>query len=587
MYAEFAGRLARLCRNQINPWNRKAGKIGKLQTPSFPNFLAFLFKVWVGLGIARSNGPGAVIFALACALITGCAKRETPVEAGVRNQVLHRGNSTEPESLDPHLVRGAVEWTLVGSLFEGLVVPDHRTLEPRPGVAERWDVSPDGLTYTFHLRVPVTWSDGAPLTAHDFVYSARRLLAPKLGAAHAENNLFFVRNARAFQAGTVTDFGAVGVRAPDERTVVFTLERPTPFFPSALTLFFPVRQPVIEKFAPMDERRSDWIRPGNLVGNGPFRLKAWRPNQGIVLERNPLYWDAATVRLREVHFAPIESPSVEENAFRNGLLHLTAFVPLNKIETYEREQPGVLRTVDDRGVYFYTLNVARAPLDRVEVRQALSLAIDREALVRSVIKGGKRAATHFTPSGIGGYEPPALLRFDPAEARRRLAAAGFSDGRGFPALELMIDAREHHVIVAEAVQQMWRTHLGIDVRLRNQETQVLNAAKRTMDFQMVRGSWNATTYQDPFYFLGAWQTGGLYNEAKWSNADFDRAIDATWTSDGAARLAAFRRAEEHLLAELPALPLFFSTQVVLVHPSVKGWVPSSFSDRRLKYFWLE
>jgi oligopeptide transport system substrate-binding protein len=247
----------------------------------------------------------------------------------------------------------------------------------------------------------------------------------------------------------------------------------------------------------------------------------------------------------------------------------------------------VLRTVDDRGIYFYTLNVARAPLDRVDVRQALSLAIDREALVRSVIKGGKRAATHFTPSGLGGYEPPAVLRFDPAEARRRLAAAGFPDGRGFPALELMIDAREHHVIVAEAVQQMWRTHLGIDVRLRNQETQVLNAAKRTMDFQIVRGSWNATTYQDPFYFLGAWQTGGLYNEAKWSNADFDRAIDATWTSDPAARLAAFRRAEERLLAELPALPLFFSTQVVLVHPSVKGWVPSSFSDRRLKYFWLE
>jgi oligopeptide transport system substrate-binding protein len=528
-----------------------------------------------------------IVLAAVIALATGCAKRETPVEAGIREQVLHRGNSTEPESLDPHLVRGAVEWTLVGSLFEGLVAPDHHTLEPRPAVAERWDVSPDGLTYTFHLRGTAKWSDGAPVTAGDFVYSARRLLSPKLGAAHAENNLFFVRQARAYQAGKVTDFSAVGVRAPDERTVIFTLERPTPFFPSALTLFFPVRQAVIEKFAPMDERRSEWIKPGNLVGNGAFQLKSWRPNQGVVLAKNPHYWDAANVRLREAHFAPIESPSVEENAFRNGLLHMTAFVPLNKIESYQREQPGVLHTVDDRGVYFYTLNVAKPPLNDRRVREALSLAIDREALVRSVIKGGKRAAAHFTPPGIDGYEPPAKLRFDPAAAKARLAEAGFPGGRGFPTIELMIDAREHHVIVAEAVQQMWRAHLGIEVRLLNQETQVLNAAKRTMDFQVVRGSWNATTYQDPFYFLGAWQTGGLYNESKWSNAEFDRAIEATWTSDAAARRAAFRRAEETFLEELPALPLFFTSQVVLVHPSVKGWVPRSFADRRLKYLWLE
>ncbi len=519
--------------------------------------------------------------------LAGCGGRETSVAAGVRDQVLRRGNASEPESLDPHLVRGAVEWTLVGSLFEGLVVPDHETLEPRPGVAERWEVSADGLTYRFFLRAGAKWSDGQPVTAEDFIYAARRLLAPKLGAAHAENNLFFVRGARAYQAGRVPDFASVGVRAPDARTVEFTLERPAPFFLSALYLFFPVPQRVLERFAPMDERRNEWIRPGNLVGNGPFRLKSWRANQGVVLERNPEYWDAAKVKLREAHFAPIESPSVEENAFRSGLLHMTSFVPLNKIDVYRREQPGVIHTVDDRGVYFYTLNVAKPPLDDVRVRQALSLAIDREALVRTVIKGGKRAATHFTPVGMGGYEPPARVTFAAAQAKARLAEAGFPGGRGFPPLELMIDAREHHVIVAEAVQQMWQRHLGIAVTLRNQETQVLNAAKRTMDFQLVRGSWNATTYQDPIYFLGAWQTGGLYNEAKWSNAEFDRLIDATWTADTAARQEAFRRAEEVLLTELPAIPLFFTTQVVLVHPSVKGWVPRPFADRRLKHIWLE
>ncbi len=523
----------------------------------------------------------------AALLGAGCGKRETPVAAGVRDQILRRGNSTEPESLDPHLVRGAVEWTLVGSLFEGLVTPDHETLAPRPGVAERWTVSADGLMYTLHLRSTARWSDGSPVTAADFVYGARRLLAPRLGAAHAENNLFFVKNARAYQAGKVTDFAAVGIRAPDAATIEFTLERPAPFFLSALYLFFPVQQATIERFAAMDERRSDWIKPGNLVGNGPFRLKSWRPNQGVVLERNPHYWDAANVRLREAHFSPIENPSVEENAFRSGQLHMTSFVPLNKIEVYAREQPERLHTVDDRGVYFYSINVAKPPLNDRRVRQALALAIDRTALVRSVIKGGKRPAAHFTPPGIGDYQPPARLGFDPAAARTRLAEAGFADGKGFPALELMIDAREHHVIVAEAVQQMWQRELGITVRLINQETQVLNQAKRSMDFQLVRGSWNATTYQDPIYFLGAWQTGGLYNEAKWSDAAFDRAIDATWTADPAVRTAAFQAAEARWLEELPAIPLYFTTQVILVHPSVKGWVPRPFADRRLKYLHLE
>ena len=150
-----------------------------------------------------------------------------------------------------------------------------------------------------------------------------------------------------------------------------------------------------------------------------------------------------------------------------------------------------------------------------------------------------------------------------------------------------MDSREHHRVIAEAVQQMWRQHLGVAVTLRNEETQVLNSSKRQMDFEIVRGSWNATTYQDPFYFLGAWQTGGLYNEARWSNAEFDRMIDATWTMDATAREAAFQRAEDIFLAEVPAIPLFFSAQTMLMSPSVRGWQPRPFADRRLKELWLK
>ncbi len=520
-------------------------------------------------------------------MAVGCTKRETPVVAGIREQVLYRGNATEPESLDPYLVRGAVEWTIVGGLFEGLVVPDLATLEPRPGVAERWEISADGLKYVFHLRAGATWSDGAPVTAQDFEYGARRMLAPRFASAHPENNLFFVKGARDYQAGRSSTWATVGVRAKDERTLEIELARPAPFFLSALYLYFPVPKAVVEKFAAMDERVNNWIRAGNLVGNGPFRLKTWRQNQGVVLERNPRYWDAERVRLKEIHFLPIENASTEENAFRTGQLHLTSTVPLSKIEVYAREHPAALQDVDDRGIYFYSLNVAKPPLDDRRVRQALSLAVDRERLTRQVLKGGRRPAWHFTPPGTGGYTARDRLSFDPEKARALLKAAGYEGGRNLPAIELLVDAREQHRVIAETIQQMWRQQLGINVTLRNEETQVLNSSKRGMDFQLVRGSWNATTYQDPFYFLGAWQTGGLYNESKWSHAEFDRTIEATWTNDRPARAAAFQRAEDIFLEELPAIPLFFSTQTFLMSPSVKGWQPRPFADRRLKELWLE
>lgn len=528
-------------------------------------------------------GVGLAVLVLAA----GCARRESAVAAGNREGILYRGNASEPESLDPYLVRGAVEWTIVGSLFEGLVIADMATLEPRPGVAERWEVSADGLVYTFHLRADAKWSDGTAVTARDFEYGARRLLAPKFAASHAENNLFFVRGARDYQAGRSKDFSTVGVKARDDRTLEFTLERPTPFFLSALYLFFPVPQATVEKFAAMDERVNNWIRPGNLVGNGAFTLKSWKQNQGVVLARNENYWDAAKVRLKEIHFLPIENESAEENAFRSGQLHMTSSVPLSKIEVYQKEQPEALKVVDDRGVYFYSLNVSKPPLNDRRVRQALALAVDRERLTRQVIKGGKTPAFNFTPAGTGGYSARARLEFNPEKARALLKAAGFEGGKDFPAIDLLVDAREQHRIIAEAVQQMWRQHLGITVTLRNEETQVLNASKRQMNFMMVRGSWNATTYQDPFYFLGAWRTGALYNEAGWSNAEFDRQVEKTWTVDAAARTKAWQRAEEIFLEDVPAIPLFFSTQTILMSPSVKGWQAKPFADRRLKELWLE
>lgn len=517
----------------------------------------------------------------------GCGRTETRVEQGNREGVLVRGNGTEPESLDPHLVRGGPEWTVIAALFEPLVTPDPQTSLPVPAAAARWNVDPNGLVYTFHLRDDAVWSDGVPVTAHDFLWSVQRLASPGIGSAHAEDTLFFLRGARGYQAGKLP-FSDVGARVDNDRTLVLTLEKPTPFFLSALYQFYPVPRHVVEQHGTMTDRKGAWTKPGVLVGNGPFILQRWAPQQVIEVVKNRRYWDAAQVRLNGIHFLPFENPSTEESAFRSGQLHLTNSLPLQKIAVYQRDRPDVLKIVSDLGNAFYSVNVNKPPLTDVRVRQALAWAIDREALVKRVILGGKQPGLAFTPSGLDGYTPAPGVGFDPARAKALLAEAGFPEGRGFPTIELLVDTRDHHRVVAEAIQQMWEKNLGVRLAIRNEETRVLLASKRAMQFDLVRGSWNATTYLDPWYFLGPWTTGGLFNEAKWSNADYDalmRRIEAT--AEPAMRRQLFAEAEAIFLRELPAIPLYFGTQVMLMHPSVKGWSGRPFGDRLFKTLWVE
>jgi oligopeptide transport system substrate-binding protein len=530
------------------------------------------------------------LLATACLLflVSSCGKKppasapETSAE-----RILVKGNATEPESLDPHLVRGQVEWTIVGGLFEGLVTPDPITLEPRPGVAERWEVSADATTFTFYLRPNANWSDGTRVTAQDFVFSAWRMLSPRLGSAQPEDSLFFLRGARDFQRGTTSDFATVGIQATDTQTVILQTARPTPFLLSALYQFYPVKKDVLMRHGATDDRGNPWAEAGKLVGNGAFWLGEWAHGQRIILRKRADYWDAANVGLDGVEFRPIESAQQEENAFRTGQLHVTFTVPFSKLETYQQLENTPLRQIEDRGVYFYTLNVGKPPLNDKRVRQALSLAIDREQLTRVMLRGAGTAAHHFTPPQLGGYTASPTLTYDPARAKALLAEAGFPAGKGLPPVELLFDSREYHRIIAEVVQQMWRQNLGVQTVLRNHETQVVIASKNQMDFDVARGWWNAVTFQDPYYFLGAWKSGALYNEARWSNNDYDAAIEETWTNDSEARLAAFRRAEAIFLEELPAIPIFFSRPAILVSPRVKGLPLAPFGDRRLKAMRLE
>jgi oligopeptide transport system substrate-binding protein len=522
------------------------------------------------------------------AIFSGCSKRETAVQRGNREQVLHRGIGEDVSTLDPHLATQANDYTVISALLEGLVSEDPVDLHPVPGVAESWDVSADDLVYTFHLRADARWSDGAPVTARDFIDSFQRILTPSLGADNA-SLLYVVRGARAFNEGRLTDFTQVGFAAPDPSTLRITLAQPTPQFLSLLNqqAWFPVPRRVIEKSGPFTQRGNPWAQAGRFVGNGPFVLKEWRPGQEIVVVKSPTYWDAARVRLNEIHFHAIDSLDAEERAFRAGQLHVTEALPPARIDAWRRDAPQMLRIDPLLGTYFYRLNTTRPFLNDKKIRRALALAIDRTAIVKKILRGGQVSAGTLTPPGIAGYTPPSGLRTDFAEARQLLATAGHPGGQGLPTFELLFNSSETHQLIAEAVREMWRRELGVNVRLVNEEVKSTLDARRTGDFQILRSVWIAD-YADPASFLDIFRRDSGNNFTSWLNPGYDRLLDeAARTPDPAARNTLFHNAETLLLDDAPIIPVYFYTHVFLIQPSVKGWYPTLLDHHPYKYVSLD
>jgi len=525
---------------------------------------------------------------LAGILLASCGKRETRVEFGNREQILFRGNGTEPAELDPQIVTGVTEHHTIMALLEGLVTEDPVDLHPVPGVAERWDVSEDGRVYTFHLRGDAKWSNGEPVTALDFWESYKRILTPTLASEYAYMH-FVVTNAEVFNQGKLTDFNQVGYKVLDEHTFQITLSNPTPYFLSLLnhTSWFPVHLPTVRKYGQPYLRGNKWTRPGHYVGNGPFVLDQWKVNAVIVAKKSPTYWDRDKVRLNEIRFYPIDSADTEERAFRSGQLHVTETLPLSKIEVYKQRQPEVLRIDPYLGVYFYRLNVTKPPLNDKRVRLALAAGIDRQALVEKVTRGGQMPAYNLTPPGTGGYNSRAKVSDDLTTARKLLAEAGFPDGRGFPKVELLFNTSEAHRAIAEAIQQMWKVNLGIEVELVNQEWKVYLDSQHTLNFQICRAAWIAD-YVDPNSFLDMFLTGGGNNDTGWSNAEYDGLIAAaSRESDPARRMEIFQRAEALLLDEMPIIPIYFYTRVNLRRPELKGWHPNILDNHPYKHVYLD
>jgi oligopeptide transport system substrate-binding protein len=521
-------------------------------------------------------------------LAAGCGKRETPVEEGIRTQTLLLGNLAEPKDLDPHILDAFTDMNIAVALFEGLTALDEKTAKPIPAAADRWEISPDGLVYTFHIRANAKWSDGTPLTSQDFAYSFQRILTPAFAASYSYM-LWPIKNAEAFNAGKITDFSQVGIATPDAATLRITLERPTSYLLAlaAHNTWYPVSKTALDKNGGMLQHGSRWTRPGNLVGNGPFTLTEWTPNSRITVEKNQHYWDAATVRLNRIRFLPVESAEVEERNFRAGQMHLTWDLPSSKVVTYQAERSPQLRIDPLLSIYYLNFNLKKPPFDNALVRRAFSLALDRAALSRSVLNGILPPAYSFVPPDCGDYQSTARIQENTATARELLKAAGYPDGKGLPPISLQILNDQRQPKLAEAAQAMWSRELGANVTIEMNEQKVWLQNQQSMTHQVAFLGWTAD-FPDPITFLSLTQSDNGQNWSGYANKIYDQMLaQAEASPDPAKRRELLQAAEDLMLGECPVAPLVYRSRTYLIHPAVKNWDPAVVGIHLYKKVYLE
>jgi len=483
-------------------------------------------------------------------------------------------NGAEPESLDPAIITGQPEGRVVYALFEGLASLDAAG-HVKPGVAERWDISGDKRTYTFHLRHNARWTNGDPVTAADFVNSWRRALAPETASEYAYQ-LYYVKNGQPFNEGTLKDFSQVGVRALDPWTLRVELEDPTPFFIDlcAFSTLCPVHIPTVEK------EGDQWIKPGKMVNNGAYRLVEWRINDRIRLEKNPYYWDKQHVAMQTVDILPISKAITALNFYISGIADLMmdkGLVPPALLSDLKNKP--YFHSAPFLGTFFLRYNVTKKPLDDPRVRQAFSLVIDKQLLVSKITRGGEHPAGSLVPPGTAGYDPPEGLARDPDRARKLLAEAGFPGGKGFPILNFLYSEGELNEALAVELQNMFRNELGINISLLRQEWKVYLNSLSSLDYDICRSSW-VGDYPDPNTFLNMFVTDGGNNRTGWSNKTYDGLIAAAGREvDTKKRFDIFRQAEHLLVDEAaPITPLFFYVGIQFYDPTRLGGVEANLLD---------
>lgn len=527
--------------------------------------------------VAESAFPALLCLLVLC----GCIPHEKRADLVIVNQA-------EPESLDPAIITGIAEMRIVSALFEGLTRLDPKTVEPQPSLADHWDISPDGLVYTFHIRSNAVWSTGEPITADDFVYSWIRALDPQTASRYA-GQLYYIKNGEDFNSGRIKDPKLVGVHALDAHTLRVELNHPTAFFLDlcAFTTLAIVPRQTIEKYG------DRWLMARPLPSSGAYELVDWRLNDKVRVKRNRRYWDAASTKLEVVDFLPVGLPNTALSLYETGAADVIWDKDLLPTEQFDfiKHRPDS-HTFSYLGTYFFRFNVTRKPFDDVRVRRALALAIDRDRLTRRVTKAGELPTDHLTPDGTANYHPPHGLGYDPELARKLLAEAGYPGGKNFPRFQYMFNgaaggAAKIHEMIAVELQQMWHDNLGVEMDLQQVEVKVLYADQAQLDYDVSRSSWIGD-YNDANTFLGMFTSTDGNNETGWTNAAYDELIrQANLQTDKHRREELFHNAETILVHdEVPIVPLYFYAGFNLFDPGkVGGIYPNILDQHPLNAIW--
>jgi len=491
-------------------------------------------------------------------------------------------NGDEPQTLDPAIVTGQLEGRICLALFEGLTTRNAKG-DIIPGMAESWEISPDGLTYTFHLRPGIKWSNGEPLTAYDFLNSWERVLNPATASEYSYQ-LYYLVNGEAYGTGKITDFSQVGVKAPDDHTLVVTLTHPTAFF-LELTSFqtlVPVHLPTVKKYG------NDWIKPGKMVSDGPYVLKDWRLNDYILVEANPYYW--RPVPVHRIKVLPTNSPTACFNLFyshKTDLILDTRSIPSTLVQDI-KDKP-YFHANPFGATSFMRFNVKRKPFDDVRVRKALALALDKEDIVTKITRAGEPVADTLVPPGNAGYTPPEGLGYHVDQARQLLAAAGYPNGVGFPDVNLLYAIRGNSPQVAAEMQALWRRDLGItSIHLRGQEWKVYLNTQQLSDFDLCLGAWLGD-YNDPQTFIDMFVTDGGNNDTGWGDPQYDAMLATSEnTADPVKRMGILRDMEKILVDdEVPIVPIYFWVGMSLYYSDkVGGFEPNFVDDHRWGEFFI-
>jgi oligopeptide transport system substrate-binding protein len=510
----------------------------------------------------KHAGLMASLVASAVLVVSTVANAET---------VLNRGNGAEPETLDPQKLTGVPEANIAYDLYEGLCTLDAEG-NPTGGVAKSWDISDDGKTYTFHLREDAKWSNGDPITADDVVYSFRRIVDPKVAAEYAYIYHPIV-NADDISSGKEPDLTKLGVAAVDAHTVKISLSAPTPYLLGLLshTSSEIVNKSAVEKFG------DQWTRPGNNISSGAYTLAEWTPQSRIVLVKNPNFHDAANVKIDKVIMYPTEDIAEEYKRFLAGELDVTYTVPSEKIADAESNHKDEFSDSAYFGTYFYAINMTADPLGKnLQLRDALSMAVDRDALTKKITQGGEIPAYSWMPPGVPGYEQQKLAFADMsmadrvAKAKQVLKDAGYSADHPLQ-VEILYNTSENHKKIAIAIASMWK-QLGVQVKLTNQEWKVYLDTRRQKKYVVSRAGWIGD-YLDPSDFMEQYMSdAGDSNFMGYNNKDYDDLLKkAAVEADPKARMEDFQKAEAIFLHDEPLIPIYHYVNVHMINKKIAGW----------------